>query len=39
MDSYPRLKAYYARALARPAWQRTLKLYSDRLGVAIADIS
>jgi glutathione S-transferase len=39
MDSYPRLKAYYARALARPAWQRTLSLYSDRLGVAVADIS
>jgi glutathione S-transferase len=39
MDSYPRLKAYYVRALARPAWQRTLKLYSDRLGVAVADIS
>jgi glutathione S-transferase len=39
MDSYPRLKAYYARALTRPAWQRTLSLYSDRLGVAVADIS
>jgi hypothetical protein len=39
MDSYPRLKAYYVRAFARPAWQRTLKLYSDRLGVAVADIS
>jgi glutathione S-transferase len=39
MDSYPRLKAYFARALARPAWQRTLNLYSDRLGVAVADIS
>jgi glutathione S-transferase len=39
MDSYPRLKAYYTRALARPAWQRTLSLYSDRLGVAVANIS
>jgi len=39
MDSYPRLKAYYARALARPAWQRTLNLYSNRLGVAVAYIS
>jgi glutathione S-transferase len=39
MDYYPRLKAYYARTLARPAWQRTLKLYSDRLGVAVANIS
>jgi glutathione S-transferase len=39
MDSYPRLKAYYARALARPTWQRTLKLYSDLLRVAVEDIS
>jgi glutathione S-transferase len=39
MNSYPRLKAYFTRALARPAWQRTLCLYSDRLGVAVADIS
>ena len=39
IDLYPRLKAYYARALARPAWQRTLNLNSDRLGVAVADIS
>ncbi len=39
MDSHPRLTAYYARALARPAWQRTLNLYSNRLGVAVADVS
>jgi glutathione S-transferase len=39
MDSYPRPKAYYGRALARPAWQRTLNLYSNRLGVDVADIS
>ncbi len=39
MNSYPRLKDYYARALARPAWQRTLALYAERLGVAVADIS
>lgn len=39
IDSYPRLKAYYERALARRAWLRTLNLYSDRLGVAVADIS
>ena len=36
---YPHLKSYYERALARPAWQRTLKSYSDRLGVSVADIS
>jgi glutathione S-transferase len=35
---YPRLTAYYARALARPAWHRTLSLYAKRLGVEIADI-
>ena len=35
---YPRLKDYYARALARPAWERTLGLYAERLGVAVADI-
>ncbi len=38
IDSYPRLKAYYERALARPAWQRTLSLYAERLGVTVADI-
>ena len=38
MDPYPRLKAYYARAFARPAWERTLNSYSERLGVTVADI-
>jgi glutathione S-transferase len=38
MDPYPRLKDYYARALARPAWERTLALYAKRLGVPVADI-
>jgi glutathione S-transferase len=38
IDPYPRLKAYYERALARPAWQRTLSLYAERLGVTVADI-
>ena len=32
IDPYPRLKAYFARAQARPAWQRTLDLYAERLG-------
>jgi glutathione S-transferase len=35
---YPRLRAYYARALARPAWQRTLERYADRLDADVADI-
>jgi glutathione S-transferase len=38
LDAYPRLKDYYARALARPAWERTLALYAERLGVPVADI-
>ena len=38
MEPYPRLKAYFARAEARPAWQRTLGLYAERLGVTVADI-
>jgi glutathione S-transferase len=38
LDSYPRVKAYYARAFARPAWQRTLSSYAERLGVSVADI-
>lgn len=36
---YPLLSAYGARALARPAWQRTLRLCAERQGVALADIS
>jgi glutathione S-transferase len=38
IDPYPRLKAYYARAFARPAWERTLETYAERLGVPVADI-
>jgi glutathione S-transferase len=38
MDSFPRLKAYYERCLARPAWQRTLRLYAERLGIKVDDI-
>jgi glutathione S-transferase len=38
MASYPRLKDFYARALAPPAWERTLKLYAERLGVPVAEI-
>jgi glutathione S-transferase len=38
MASYPRLKEFYARALARSAWERTLGLYAERLGVPVADI-
>ena len=38
IEPYPQLKAYYARALARPAWQRTRSLSAERQGVNVADI-
>ena len=38
MQAYPRITAYYARALGRPAWQRTLALYAERVGVRVDDI-
>ena len=38
MEPFPRIKAYYGRCLARPAWQRTLALYAERLGVSVEDI-
>ena len=38
IDPYPRLKGYYARALGRPAWHRTLSSYAARLDVSVADI-
>ena len=38
MAPFPKLTAYYARCFARPAWQRTLALYAERLGVRVDDI-
>ena len=38
MAPYPQIKAYYERCLARPAWQRTLGLYAERVGVRVDDI-
>jgi glutathione S-transferase len=38
MDPYPMIKAYYERCYARPAWQRTLASYAERLGVSVAQI-
>jgi glutathione S-transferase len=38
MDPFPRIKAYYERCHARPAWQRTLGLYAERLGVSVDSI-
>ena len=38
LDPFPRVKAYHARCQARPAWQRTLALYAERLGVSVEAI-
>lgn len=38
IDAWPGVKAYYTRALARPAWQRTLSACAERQGVGLADI-
>ena len=38
MAPFPRIKAYYERCHARPAWQRTLRLYAERLGVTVDEI-
>ena len=37
-EPFPRLKAYYERCFARPAWQRTLSLSAERLGMKVEDI-
>jgi glutathione S-transferase len=38
MDSHPNVKRLYERCIARPAWEKTLRLYADRLGVTVAAI-
>jgi glutathione S-transferase len=38
MDTFPKLKAYYARYCARPAWQRALGAYAERVGVSVDTI-
>jgi glutathione S-transferase len=38
MDPFPRLTAYYQRCVARPAWQRTLALSAQRLGMTVDEI-
>jgi glutathione S-transferase len=38
MEPYPRIQAYYERTQVRPAWQRTLGLYAERVGVSVDDI-
>ncbi len=38
MAPFPNVKDYFDRCQRRPAWQRTLALYADRLGVPVDDI-
>jgi glutathione S-transferase len=38
LEPHPRLRDYYERAHARPAWERTLALYAERVGVGVDDI-
>ncbi|HET9622894.1 MAG TPA: glutathione S-transferase family protein [Kofleriaceae bacterium] len=38
MAPFPNIQAYYERCFARPAWQRTLALYAERLGIAVEPI-
>jgi glutathione S-transferase len=38
MDPFPRVKVYHERCFSRPAWQRTLALYADRIGVSVDEI-
>ncbi|MET0384679.1 MAG: glutathione S-transferase family protein [Polyangiales bacterium] len=38
MDPFPTIKAYYERCVARPAWQRTLALAAERLGMQVDDL-
>ena len=35
MTPFPNIQAYYARCFARPAWERTLALYAERLGTTV----
>jgi glutathione S-transferase len=38
MEPFPKLKAYYQRCFARPAWHRALGLYAERVGVSVDEI-
>jgi glutathione S-transferase len=38
MDPFPRIQVYFERCQCRPAWQRTLALCAERLGMNIDDI-
>ena len=38
LESFPTVQAYCERCFARPAWQRTLALYAERVGVSVDEI-
>lgn len=38
MAPFPKVKAYYERCRARPAWQRTLALCAERIGARLDEI-
>lgn len=38
LTNYSNLNSYFVRAFERPAWQRTLSAYSQRMGVPISEI-
>jgi glutathione S-transferase len=38
MKPFPRIESYFARCHARPAWQRTLNLAAERLGMTVEKI-
>jgi glutathione S-transferase len=38
LDPFPKIKAYYERCFARPAWERTLRSYAERFGVSVDEI-
>lgn len=39
MDDYPRVRAFYARAFARPARQKARELAAERMGVGLDEIA
>jgi glutathione S-transferase len=38
LDPFPKTQAYRDRCFARPAWERTLAMYAERLGVSVDQI-
>src|SRR5690349_216531 len=38
MAMFPRIESYFQRCQSRPAWQRTLGLYAERVGAKVDDL-